>query len=73
MDKSRNNALSMEAQRSRFEDASRDGAYSLDRYVTEISTFKDSPIINAYLCCIEGAVSQVLDQKASVALAQNTR
>ena len=63
----------MEAQRSRFENASREGAESLDRYVTETSTFKDSPIIKAYICCIEGAVNQVLGQTASVALAQDTR
>lgn len=56
-----------------FEEASRDGAHSLDRYVTEVTTFKDSLIIRAYTSSIRGAVTQVLGENVSVALAQNAR
>ncbi|BDA40529.1 hypothetical protein COCOBI_01-1820 [Coccomyxa sp. Obi] len=56
-----------------FEEASRHGAQSLDRYVTEISTFKDSLIIRAYTSSIRGAVTQILGENASVALAQTAR
>ena len=56
-----------------FEEASRDGAQSLDRYVTELSTFNDSLIFRAYTSSIRGAVTQVLGENASVALAQTAR